>query len=137
MIVIAHAKPNEIDMGWEYSKRFFDGANRYRYQNFSPDEILLSLKEQRSALFLAVEGTDVLGACVASLEETKTGGKSLFIPVMGGESFTRWYKTLANFLEKFAKENGCKTIEYIGRAGFSKLDDSYVEDGRIYVKEIK
>lgn len=137
MIRIAHAKPEELDAAWQYCQRFFDGANRYRYQNFVPEEIYIALKENRAALFVAVEGMDILGACVASIEDTKSGGRILFIPVMGGVDFMRWYKILADFLEKFAKENGCKTIEYIGRAGFSKLDDSYVEDGRIYVKEVK
>lgn len=137
MITIAHAKPHEVDLAWEYCQRFFDGANKFKYQNFQPEEIHLTLKENRSALFVAVEGKKILGACVASLEETQTGGRSLFVPIMGGIDFKRWYKTLADFVEKFAKQHNCKTIEYIGRAGFSKLDDSYVEDGRIYVKEIK
>jgi hypothetical protein len=137
MITIAHAKPHEVDLAWEYCQRFFADFKRFKYQNFQPEEIYLTLKEDRSALFVAVEKNKILGACVVSLEETKTGGRSLFVPIMGGVDFKRWYKTLADFVEKFAKENNCKTIEYIGRAGFSKLDNSYVEDGRIYVKEIK
>lgn len=135
-IVIAHAKPDELERVWADVQKFFKGTDRYRYQQFSPDEVLCNLKEG-ALLFVVIDGAEIIGACVASVEETKTGGRSLFIPIMGGVDFSKWYEKLADFLEEIAKANNCKTIEYIGRKGFSKLDSSYVEDGRIYVKEIE
>ena len=136
-VVIAKAEPHEIETAWDYCQRFFKGTDRYRYQAFAPSEVFEHLKSGAASLFVAVQDGDIVGACVANIEQTVTGLRSLFIPIMGGTNFFEWYQTLADFLEKLAKENNCTTIEYIGRKGFSKLDPSYVEDGRIYVKEIE
>lgn len=135
-VQIAHAKPEEIDAVWDICTKFFSGIDRIRYQQFSPDEMYVHLKNGSAALFVSCLNGDILGACVACIESTLTGKKSLFIPIMGGKDFNIWYTVLADFLENFARDNGCLTIEYIGRSGFSKLDKSYVEDGRIYVKEL-
>jgi hypothetical protein len=136
-VIIAHAKPFEINQSWDMCQKFFNVDGMYKYQQFSPAEIKAHLDDGSAYLFVAIIDGEIVGACVTTIEETRTGGKSLFVPIMGGVRFNEWYKDLADFVEVVAKENNCKTIEYIGRKGFSRLDDSYVEDGRIYVKEIK
>ena len=135
-VIIAQATPDEIDAAWAYCTKFFEGMKQYRYQQFKPDEILAHLKNGHAALFCTIINGEIKGGCVACVEQSLTGNKSLFIPIMGGVDFNDWYSNLADFLENFAKSAECKTIEYIGRAGFSRLDKSYVEDGRIYVKEL-
>lgn len=120
---------------WKLCQKFFNVD--FKYQAFKPQEIEAALKNGEVALYIASYDGVISGACIVSIEETRTGGRSLFIPILGGVGLTEWGYDLADFLENVARANGCETIEYIGRKGFSRLDSSYVEDGRIYVKEIK
>lgn len=135
-VIITPVSAEYIDQTWEYCQQFFDGANRFRYQNFQPDEVFKHIKDGMASLIVALVDEKIKGACVVLIDETLTGGKSLFIPIMGGIDLLEWGHQLDDALTKIAKANECKTIEYIGRKGFSRLDKSYIEDGRIYVKEL-
>lgn len=121
---------------WSFCQKFFAGANRYRYQQIQPKELFIHVKSGAAHLYVALVDGNIMGACVVCVEGSLHGEKSLFIPIMGGTDLLTWGRELDSLLVSIAKANGCKTIEYIGRSGFSRLDKSYVEDGRIYIKEV-
>lgn len=135
-IIITPVPPEHLEQSWDYCQQFFSGENRFRYQNFNPSEVYNHLKTGMASMIVVLVEEKIKGACVLLIDETLTGGRSLFIPIMGGVDFKEWWQNLSDTLTGIAKQNDCKTIEYIGRKGFSRLDKSYVEDGRIYVKEI-
>ncbi len=121
---------------WDYCQSVFDIYGRVKYHAFSKEAIEELLSEGNASLYVVSVAAEIKGACVACVDQNH-GKKTLFIPIMGGVDFADWYHELADCLEKVAVANDCSTIEYIGRGGFSKLDPSYKEDCRLYIKELK
>lgn len=73
---------------------------------------------------------DLRAVLVTSLE-----GSHCFLVALGGEGMAVWFGALEE-VEKFARDNGCKSLKVIGRRGWSRMGFDVVgRDGDHYVME--
>jgi hypothetical protein len=58
-------------------------------------------------------------ACVTRVAEYPSGKRVLNIVALGGKGFDRWAEEIET-LKRFARENDCGSLEFIGRRGWLK-----------------
>lgn len=74
-------------------------------------------------LWLALEGGNIRGAAVTSLEKTEWD-KSCVIVACGGKEVDQWIDCLGK-IEEYAKAEGCKSVRIFGRIGWQSLLPAY------------
>ena len=81
------------------------------------------------------ENAKPIAAVVTELAKYPNGFKSCQVMLAGGGEMRRWKHLIAT-LEEFARDEGCDTIEIVGRPGWGRLYPDYREIERWFEKEI-
>jgi hypothetical protein len=135
MTIIPIAAKN-VPYVWKDCERLFAAFPNWKIRTFDPADALEKIMSGHCSLHAAFsDNGHVIAACITHVERYPNGN-SLYIDAFGGDDFMDWQQEGFKYLEETAKELGCGAVEYLGRAGFSKLDPTYQEDGRLYVKMI-
>lgn len=85
-------------------------------------------------LWLIWDGTEVYAAVVTQLS-ISNGKKFCTIVAIGGHRMPKWLHTIAR-IEKFARDEGCKSVAIMGRFGWSKLYPDYKVTSTTIQKEL-
>jgi hypothetical protein len=130
--------PKNIEYVWPDCARFFSTMPEWKLPQFDAATALAHIKSGGHTLHAAFNANgNICGAYITHEEQYVNGIKSLFVDAFCGDDFNAWSAEFFDAIENFAKESNCNAVEYIGRKGFSKLDPTYQEDGRLYVKMIE
>jgi hypothetical protein len=97
-------------------------------------DLAKALVERRMLLWLAWDGTEIVGACVTELSKT-TRGLVCIIVAMGGNDRKRWLH-FTKQLEDFARAEQCVAMRLYGRKGWKRVLRDYRETRIILEKEL-
>lgn len=109
----------------------------WRLERFDPQEALRRVEGGECHAHAVIDGGKIIGAYITHFETYTGGQKSLFVDAFAGRDFLAWKEACFEYLEVLGYAESCDAIEYVGRKGFARLDPSYEEDGRIYVKTLR
>lgn len=93
------------------------------------------LMEDKSLMFLALEGESIKGACVVKVAEEKNDIVNII--TIGGEDFKEWKEAMNAALTEYAQLWRCKYILAIGRKGWEKLWPDFTAGAVMFYKEVK
>lgn len=111
--------PEDYDNFWHLIQEYMDGAAKYTYGRFTVEDILEGLKTKDQQLWIAYDDK-VYGAVVTEIAEYPQM-KSLVMHFTGGIELPKWKDEMLALLRRFAKDQGCKTIESFGRTGWKRI----------------
>ena len=111
--------PEDYDNFWHLIQEYMEGAAKYTYGRFTVDDILEGLKTKDQQLWVAYDDK-VYGAVVTEIAEYPQM-KSLVMHFTGGIELPKWKDEMLTLLRRFAKDQGCKTIESFGRTGWKRI----------------
>lgn len=111
--------PEDYDNFWHLIQEYMDGAAKYTYGRFTVEDILEGLKTKDQQLWVAYDDK-VYGAVITEIAEYPQM-KSLVMHFTGGIELPKWKDEMLALLRRFAKDQGCKTIESFGRTGWKRI----------------
>lgn len=111
--------PEDYDNFWHLIQEYMEGAAKYTYGRFTVEDILEGLKTKDQQLWVAYDDK-VYGAVVTEIAEYPQM-KSLVMHFTGGIELPKWKDEMLALLRRFAKDQGCKTIESFGRTGWKRI----------------
>lgn len=97
--------------------------------------VLEDLLAEQMHLWLIFEERHLLAAFVTEIREYPTGHKIVRVLLLGGEGHERWSHLLAE-VEAFARAEGCRGVELVGRPGWARVFPDYRETERVLAKEV-
>lgn len=111
--------PEDYDNFWPLIKEYMDGAAKYTHGRFTALDILEGIKTRPQHLWIAYDDK-VYGAVVTEVIEYPQM-KSLIMHFTGGIELPKWKNEMLALLRRFAKDQGCTTIESFGRTGWKRI----------------
>ena len=110
--------PARISEFWPHFKHLIDRAI-IRVGRADPLIVESRVLDGNLLLWLAYDGQIVHGAAVTELDDG-----ICTIVACGGENLSLWLP-LINDLEQFARDEGCKSVQIIGRKGWVRVLKNY------------
>lgn len=114
--------PDHIEYIWSDVEPLISKALHHSAGEISSTDILDKLLNKQMILLIGVEGTEILMALVAGIEEYPRK-KTLRIITWGtksGHDYESWMPMFPSVVETFAKSKGCSSIEAWARKGLAK-----------------
>ncbi len=109
-----------IENVWPSIEAYLDGAATYTYGRFTVADIKNGIMTTPQQLWIAFDGDDVYGAVVTEVC-VYPQMSTLIMHFTGGKQLPKWKTEMLELLQRFAKDNGCTTIESYGRRGWEKV----------------
>ena len=127
----------EVDKWWEHTSSYIEDALQYGVGEYTTEDIKKRIKAKEMQLWIKWEG-GVKGVFVTQIMNYPQM-KILLVLVLGGKNFKLWRDEVDELLQRYAKANDCKHIEFYGRKGWGSYlkDINYKEQARVYSKEIR
>lgn len=124
--------PDRVDDYWQAVSGLIKPAleGTLTDYNFVSTDVLAG----RNLLWLVWDGTEVYAACVTSLG-IANGKKFCTIVACGGRQMLLW-RHLIDRIEKFARDEGCKSLAIMGRRGWSKIYPDFALTSTTIEKEL-
>jgi len=120
-MIVSAVLPQDIEYVWSHIEDYMRGAAKYTHGRFEVEDIKRCLTTDRiQQLWIAYEDDKVYGAVITEIMEYPRM-RVLVMHFTGGVELPKWKADMLALLQRFARDNGCKTIESIGRAGWKKV----------------
>lgn len=120
-MIVSAVLPQDIEYVWSHIEDYMRGAAKYTHGRFEVEDIKRCLTTDRiQQLWIAYEDDKVYGAVITEIMEYPRM-RVLVMHFTGGVELPKWKADMLELLQRFARDNGCKTIESIGRAGWKKV----------------
>lgn len=110
---------------WPKVSGFLDAAVRTSGGNYTLQTVIEGLIEQHLGLWVVFDEKDEPIAAATTRIVQYPNRKALAIDWIGGRRMREWLPMLAEKMDQYAKDNGCKHIEGMGRAGWVKALQPY------------
>ncbi len=106
----------------------------------STDQALADLQAGEMQLWLVVEGMGsgaetIKAAVLTDIKPYASGMKVCTIWLVVGEAARSWI-ALRNEIEDWARQEGCESVEIVGRKGWGRLLDDYEQISVVYEKRL-
>lgn len=111
--------PEDYDNFWPLIEEYMEGAAKYTHGRFTALDILDGIKTRPQQLWIAYDDK-VYGAVITEVIEYPQM-KSLIMHFTGGIELPKWKNEMLALLRRFAKDQGCATIESFGRTGWKRI----------------
>lgn len=133
MIDLVCVDPKRIHEVWPLVKdRLHRATERTQASDWQDD--VDRIMSGDALVWLAWDGSQIAG--VATTELVKFNGDlHCYITGCGGDKGENWLHLIGG-LEKFAKDEGCKSIRILGRPGFRRVLSGYAERLVLLEKEL-
>lgn len=120
-MIVTAVLPQDVEEVWTYIEDYMSGAAKYTHGRFTVEDIKHDLTVNRvQQLWVAYTEEKVYGAVITEIMQYPRM-RVLVMHFTGGVELPKWKKEMLSLLQRFAKDNGCKTIESIGRTGWKKV----------------
>ena len=136
MMTFEQLLPAEVPSHWPVCRDLLAKAFRYRMSAHSVDDYYNLLLNGNLQLFVVKSDATVIAAIVTSID-AGTNAKVCSILSLAGENIPLWIDLVDRHITDFANFHECNGIEWVGRPGFTKLVEGFVEDGRVFVKVLR
>jgi hypothetical protein len=105
---------------WPKIRGYINSATERTGGRYEPEDVLYEILDGKLLLWVALEGTDVIGVATSRFEEYPRK-KVLMVPFLAGEQFSEWGDDMLSILRKWASDNGCSMLEASGRPGWARV----------------
>ena len=112
------ARPEEAVHLWPQVERALAGTFDLVKDTHYPTDVLAAILTGQMFLFVALDGEEVKGACVAHFT-LYPRMKALTEFLVGGKDMPSWIGAMEEATEGFARASGCARCEAGGRAGWA------------------
>jgi hypothetical protein len=119
-MIVTAVLPEDIENVWSYIEDYMRGAAKYTHGRFEVEDIKNDLTKNRIQQLWIAYDDKVYGAVITEIMEYPRM-RVLVMHFTGGVELPKWKADMLELLQRFARDNGCKTIESIGRAGWKKV----------------
>ena len=117
-MIVTAVLPQDYDAAWSYIHEYMVGAAKYTHGRFNVEDIRQGLNGNQQ-LWIAYDDK-VYGAVITEII-VYPQMKSLVMHFTGGIELPKWKDDMLALLRRFARDNGCKTIESFGRTGWKRV----------------
>ena len=118
-MIVTAVLPEDYDAIWGYIHEYMVGAAKYTHGRFEVEDIRQGLNGNQQ-LWIAYQDGIVYGAVITEII-VYPRIKSLVMHFTGGIELPKWKDDMLALLRRFARDNGCKTIESFGRTGWKRV----------------
>lgn len=122
-MLISAVPPELINKAWPKVEKMIKEAMDRVPGRYTTTHLQLLLREARAVLWIILDdrnGSDeIIGAITTSIYNLPQG-RVLAAEFAGGRDAARWTGDAARVIENYAKDMGCKKVEYIGRKGWMR-----------------
>jgi len=119
-MIVSAILPQDIEYVWSDIEDYMRGAAKYTHGRFEVEDIKNDLTKNRIQQLWIAYDDKVYGAVITEIMEYPRM-RVLVMHFTGGVELPKWKADMLELLQRFARDNGCKTIESIGRAGWKKV----------------
>ena len=124
--------PKQVDQVWPLVRSLLSEAARHGFSNFGLIEA--DVLSGGSLLWLVWNGESIQAAAVTELIE-RDGAKECCIALCAGSKMSEWIDAYAD-IERFARDEECRTIRIIGRKGWERALSGYRQACVVLEKEL-
>lgn len=123
---VSYVPKEYIDGCWPQIEGYLEGAAKYTYGRFTVQDIKDCIVEYDYHLWIAFEDDTIFGAVVTEIVDYPQC-RMLAMQFTGGKELKKWKDPMLALLRRWAKDNGCSTIESPGRPGWARVfkNDGY------------
>ena len=127
----------EVNAVWKDCEMFLKKSCKRSDGRVRPIDIYYRICQNLSQLWVIFDEDDlqIIGCLVTNIHTYPTGMKMLNLEHISGKKMGDWKDQGLDILYSWAKDNGCKGVEGVGRAGFAnwiKNIDGWNETSRFY-----
>ena len=116
-------KPDQVGLIWDEASKQLARAMDRMPGRYTTDDVLASIMAGETQLWVAMDGEDMLSACVTRIYATPLS-RILGIEWIGGDAVDLWANDGLDLFERFARDNNCAKIEGYCRRGWKKILES-------------
>lgn len=117
---IAFVPPDALGLAWDDARRWLEepvGANNGIE---TVEDVAVQCLQGITQLWIVARGRKVIGAVVTSLIRYPQMS-TLRMAYLGGEDLASWVDPLVDVMEQYARDHGCRGVEFSGRRGWKRL----------------
>lgn len=110
----------QADAAWPLVEKYMVEAAKYTYGRYTSEDIRVSLLDGQRQLWVAFQDEVVYGAVVTQIMEYPQM-RVLVMHFLGGIDGMKWKAPMLALLQRFARDQKCRTIESTGRSGWARI----------------
>ena len=115
------AKPSLVNMIWPFVEEHISEPIKHSNDELDIDVIKQGILDGEVLLFLVMLDKDIIASMTLECITFPTGKTMMHISTVGGSQMSSWLDGALHNLHKLAKEQGCKEVYGLGRAGWTKV----------------
>lgn len=132
-VSVSVVPPGQTAEYWPYVSPLIEKALVHGWN--TPEEVYALIDESKAQCWLAIENNRVIGTWVTRIEQADIG-RFCLVWLGGGEQSNKWIPLIQEYTEPWAKENGCKEMQIVGRKGWVKRLPEYKWTAVVLRKEL-
>lgn len=114
-----------LDAAWPTAEPWIRAACERPGCEDTPEGMRAIVAANEGMLLLLMDGDELIAAAVLQVRDYRSGRRSLWVLAAGGTS-ARACRSVLTVLETSAAQEGCGTVEFVGRRGWAFLLPGYV-----------
>jgi hypothetical protein len=130
--MISRVPSEDLYIVWEAVEKLIKKALDDCYTS---QDIYNGLQQDRFQLFISWENKKVESAVITEIANYPRKKICRYF-LAGGNNMDNWLKPIQETIEKFAKKNGCRSIEVAGRKGWLRKLKGYKQKIYLMSKEL-
>ena len=95
-------------------------AAEYTFGRFEPEDLLDAASAGQFDMWVVFEGQEAFGVVFTGITQYPRK-RCLDMTFIGGDEGMSWKDIMLDTLQRWARDNGCDSIESSGRAGWAKI----------------
>lgn len=128
----------DIENIWPKVSRYLKLASDQSYGRYRLADIRHKLETNEHQLWIVFDEDRNIVAAITSTFTLYPQFTSLHGQFLGGERLDEWRERFCDIFDRWAKDNGCRMIEFTGRPGWAKTlaPQGYKEVFRVYQRDL-
>lgn len=123
-MIVTYVPPEYVDTVWGIAGAMLRPAAEFNNGRYTVKDAYHGIQNATMQLWLAFDNDDedkkIYGSIVTMITHYPSK-KYLTVLMVGGSKMYLWMDTLADIVEKWARDNECDGVEGYGRIGWKKL----------------
>ncbi len=131
-VLFSRVPPSLVNAVWKHAAPLLGMSFRRLIPGYDLEDLREWCADDICQLWIGVDGNDLLGAVVTTLQ-VQPKAKTCVVIHLGGVEIERWIQPMLDAGKQFARDNGCASIEMVARKGFTQHAPEMQEDGILYI----
>lgn len=132
-VAVSTVRPDHARVYWPHIEPLIARAAEYGWN--TTDEVLALIEQSQAQCWLALDEGRLIGTWITKIEQSGKG-RFCLVWLAAGERVNEWIPLVREYTEPWARENGCKEMQIIGRKGWVKKLPDYKWTAIVLRKEL-